>query len=200
MSRQINSFKKNLTIPNLLSVIRLLLIIPLIISFMNQKYIEAGICLLLSGLSDMFDGAIARKFNQVTQLGKMLDPVADKLTLIAVVICIAILFPEVAPIVIILLSKDVIMLIGGAVLLCLKIKPPAAKWYGKVATAIFYVSITTLVFLKSVFHYQNQILTLILMALTVIAMIVAFVSYAVIFVRLIKNRKSKENSENDTKE
>lgn len=195
MSKLTNNIKKNLTVPNLLSVIRLIVIVPLIIAFLNQRYIEAGIYLCISGLSDMFDGAIARKFNQVTQLGKMLDPVADKLTLIAVVICIAILFPEVAPIVIVLLSKDVIMLIGGAVLLCLKIRPPAAKWYGKVATAIFYVSITTLVFLRAVFHYQNQILTIILMALTVAAMVVAFVSYAAIFVRLVKNKNNKENDE-----
>ena len=201
MNKFISYFKKNLTIPNLLSLIRLAIIIPLVISLLNRRYIETGIYLLISGLSDMFDGAIARKFNQITQLGKILDPIADKLTLIAVVVCIAFLFPEVCPVVVILMSKDILMLIGGAILLCMKIRPPAAKWYGKVATAIFYVSITTMVFLSAVFHYKNDILNLILMSLTVIAMIVAFVSYAIIFVKLIKNRKNistknedKENS------
>ncbi len=141
----------------------------------------------------MFDGAIARKFNQVTQLGKkILDPIADKLTLIAVVICLAILFPSVWPIVIILMSKDILMLIGGAVLLCMKIRPPAAKWYGKVATAIFYVSITTMVCLSAIFNYKNDVLDIILMSLTLIAMIVAFVSYAIIFVKLIKNRNNND--------
>ena len=140
----------------------------------------------------MFDGAIARKFNQVTQLGKILDPIADKLTLIAVVICLAILFPSVWPIVIILMSKDILMLIGGAILLCMKIRPPAAKWYGKVATAIFYVSITTMVCLSAIFEYKNDVLDIILMSLTLIAMIVAFVSYAIIFVKLIKNRNNPD--------
>lgn len=160
--------------------------------FLNERFIESGIYLLISGLSDMFDGAIARKFNQVTQLGKILDPIADKLTLIAVVICLAILFPSVWPIVIILMSKDILMLIGGAVLLCMKIRPPAAKWYGKVATAIFYVSITTMVCLSAIFEYKNDVLDIILMSLTLIAMIVAFVSYAIIFVKLIKNRNNND--------
>ncbi len=195
MSKRTNFFKENLTVPNLLSVIRLIVIVPLIMALLNQRYIDAGICLLISGLSDMFDGAIARKFNQVTQLGKMLDPVADKLTLIAVLVCIAIMFPQVAVVVIILLLKDVIMLIGGAVLLCLKIRPPAAKWYGKVATAIFYTSIILIIFLKAVFHYENYILTVVLLLLTALAMVVAFISYGLIFIRLIKDRKSKDNRE-----
>ncbi len=199
MNKIKNFFKENLTVPNLLSVIRLLVIIPLVFALMNQRYLEAGIYLLISGLSDMFDGIIARKFNQVTQLGKMLDPIADKLTLIAVLICIAILFPSVTFIVAILLIKDILMLIGGAVLLCMKIKPPAAKWYGKVATAIFYVSIILIIFLEVVFKYQNNILTLILLSVTGVAMIVAFVSYGVIFVKLIRNRNSKRNTEGKNK-
>lgn len=193
-------FKRNLTIPNVLSVIRLVIIIPLVISFLNENYIEVGIYLLISGLSDMFDGAIARKFNQVTQLGKILDPIADKLTLIAVVICLAVLFPSVLPIVVILMLKDIIMLIGGAILLCMKIRPPAAKWYGKVATAIFYFSITTIVCLSVIFNYKNWVLDVVLMSLTVIAMIVAFVSYAVIFVKLVKNRKNPVNEDSNEKE
>lgn len=190
MSKGMNILKKNFTIPNILSFIRIVVIIPLIFSFLDRRFIESGIYLLISGLSDMFDGAIARKFNQVTQLGKILDPIADKLTLIAVVICLAVLFPSVLPIVIILILKDVLMLIGGAVLLCMKIKPPAAKWYGKVATAIFYISITTMVCLSAIFNYENYLLDIILMSLTLASMLVAFVSYAIIFVKLIKNRKN----------
>lgn len=195
MSKTIDTLKRNFTIPNILSFIRILIIVPLIISFLNERFIESGIYLLISGLSDMFDGAIARKFNQITQLGKILDPIADKLTLIAVVICLAILFPSVWPIVIILISKDVLMLIGGAILLCMKIRPPAAKWYGKVATAIFYTSITTMVCLSAIFGYKNDVLDIVLMGLTLISMIVAFISYAIIFVKLIKNRNNPNKDE-----
>lgn len=195
MSKAIDTLKRNFTIPNILSFIRILIIVPLVISFLNERFIESGIYLLISGLSDMFDGAIARKFNQITQLGKILDPIADKLTLIAVVICLAILFPNVWPIVIILISKDVLMLIGGAILLCMKIRPPAAKWYGKVATAIFYTSITTMVCLSAIFSYTNDVLDIVLMGLTLISMIVAFISYAIIFVRLVKNRNNPNKDE-----
>lgn len=183
---------KNLTVPNLLSVLRLCVIPPFVIFFLNSEFLWAGIMLLISGLSDMFDGMIARKFNQVTQLGKMLDPVADKLTLIATVICLAIRIPVIFPIVIVLFAKDFIMLIGGLILLCNKIKPPAAKWYGKVATAIFYVSIITLVLLEEIFNYHNGILASILLTATVIAMLFAFVCYAKIFVNLMKNKNSQK--------
>lgn len=190
---------KNLTVPNLLSFLRLCVIPPFIIFFLNSEFLWAGIMLLISGLSDMFDGMIARKFNQVTQLGKMLDPVADKLTLIATVICLAIRIPVILPIVIVLFAKDFIMLIGGLILLCKKIKPPAAKWYGKVATAIFYVSIITLVLLEEIFDYHNNLLASILLTATVIAMLFAFVCYARIFINLIKNKDNqaaKDEAEN----
>ncbi len=74
MSKGVDILKKNLTIPNILSFIRIVVIVPLVISFLNERFIESGIYLLISGLSDMFDGAIARKFNQVTQLGKNIRP------------------------------------------------------------------------------------------------------------------------------
>ena len=72
-------WNKNINIPNALSVLRIILIVPFVYFFMNGKILEAVACLVLSGLSDMFDGMIARKFNQFTELGKMLDPVADKM-------------------------------------------------------------------------------------------------------------------------
>ena len=77
-----------LTVPNFLSVIRIILIWPFVVSVVRNDYVWAGIILAVSGLSDLFDGITSRKFNQVTRLGKMLDPAADKLTLMAVMICV----------------------------------------------------------------------------------------------------------------
>ena len=91
-------WNKNITIPNLLSVLRILLILPFVYFFMTGNVLLAGLMLALSGLSDLFDGMIARKFNQVTDLGKMLDPVADKLTQGTVAICLAIWEPVLLPI------------------------------------------------------------------------------------------------------
>ena len=67
------------TIPNLLTYLRILLIAPFVISFIKEQYILAMVFLGISALSDCCDGYIARRFNQITALGKMLDPVADKL-------------------------------------------------------------------------------------------------------------------------
>lgn len=183
--------KKNLTVPNLLSLIRILVVPPLIIFLLDRNFIMAGVMLVISGVSDMFDGMIARRFNQVTQLGKMLDPIADKLTLIAVVICIDVLYPSVLPFVIILFSKEFLMLCGGFVLLKMKIKPPAAKWYGKVATVVFYVSVTAIILLNAIWSIENVILTNTLFIITTIFMLFALFQYACIFFKLIKEKKSE---------
>ena len=82
------SFKAKdlITIPNILTYIRIILIVPFVYFFLKENYIPAVICIGVSGLTDCFDGMIARRFNQVTSLGKILDPIADKFTLLAVVI------------------------------------------------------------------------------------------------------------------
>ena len=139
----IKGVKRNFTIPNLLSLLRIAIIIPMSKFILTENYIMSGVMLVVSAVSDMLDGIIARKFDQVTQLGKMLDPVADKLTLIAVVLCVNRIYPYVYPFVIVRFIKEIIMLAGGAVLIRNKIKPPAAKWFGKAATAVFYISMIT---------------------------------------------------------
>ena len=80
------SFKTSdlVTIPNIITYVRFVLIIPFVYFFLAEQYIYAAICIGLSGLSDCFDGMAARKLNQVTPLGKILDPIADKVTLFAV--------------------------------------------------------------------------------------------------------------------
>lgn len=181
--------KKNCTIPNLLTLLRIAVIIPMSRLILKGNYLAAGILLLISAVSDMFDGMIARRFNQITQLGKILDPIADKLTLIAIVICINVIYPYVYPFVIIMFAKEIAMLIGGAVLLKKKIKPPAAKWFGKVATAVFYVSMITLVGLKAIWDIHLSWLTTTLFSLTAALMIFSLLNYAIIFFQLLKENK-----------
>lgn len=182
--------KENLTIPNFLSLIRILLIIPFIYFFASQQYFWSGVMVAASGLTDCFDGLIARKLNQVTDLGKLLDPVADKLTLVAVAVCMGMLFKNVLLFVILLITKDLLMLVGGFVLIKNKIKPPAALWYGKLATLLFYFSITILVGLKAVWHIDNFVLTTTLLVITTASMIYALVRYAMVFFKLIKEHKT----------
>lgn len=183
------------TIPNLLTYLRLLLIGPFIKCFVKEDYIAATVIIGVSALSDCCDGYIARRFNQVTDLGKMLDPVADKLTLLAVMVCITIFSPVVLPIMVILVLKDVVMLIGGTRLLKKGIQPPAARWYGKLGTIFFYVSVILIVFLKAAFGYENPILSFSLLAATAIVMIYALVKYYLIYADLIKNQNEELKKE-----
>ena len=182
--------QKIITIPNIISFARIFLIIPFVYFFLNEKYIEAFSFIVVSGLSDCFDGLIARKLNQISELGKLLDPIADKLTLVAVVICLGICIPAIFPLVIALVVKDFSMLVGGLLLLCKGVKPPAAKWYGKLATMIFYISVVTVVFTKGVLGCNLPLLTGILLTITMVAMMFALVKYAIMFLKIWNENKS----------
>lgn len=184
------------TVPNILTYCRFILIIPFVYYFLAENYIAAAISVGLSALSDCFDGLIARKFNQVTALGKILDPIADKATLFAVVICMVIYVPTVLPVLIVLVVKDLAMLLGGMVLIKRGIAPSVAKWYGKLGTILFYVSVCLIVFLKAVFDYENFALDFTLLAITAVVMIFALIQYAKIFFDFLKEDKEnkKKNS------
>lgn len=177
---------KIFTVPNILTFCRIVLIAPFLYFFITERYIEATAILVASGLSDCFDGFLARKLNQVSDLGKLLDPVADKLTLVAVAVCICIMFPIVIPLMVILALKDLLMLCGGLYMIKKGIKPPAAKWYGKVGTIVFYFSVCLIVFLKAFFQIESDVLTIVLMTLTAITMIFALVKYFQLFLKLRK--------------
>ena len=90
--------KKDLfTIPNLLCYFRILLVPAFLYVFLNaanrEDYLFAAGIILIGGITDFLDGFIARKFNMITQLGKLIDPVADKLMQLAIIAVLAIRFP-----------------------------------------------------------------------------------------------------------
>ncbi len=183
------------TIPNILTYLRIILIIPFVYLFLSEKYILSAICIAVSGLTDCFDGMIARKFNQVTSLGKILDPIADKATLFAVVICMVIYVPAVLPVLVVLLLKDIIMLLGGIDLINKGITPPAAKWYGKVGTIVFYFSVLLIVALKAFFKIENSIIDFSLLGITAVVMLYALFSYGKIYFQLIKEYRNNKNTQ-----
>lgn len=187
--------KDNFNLPNILSFTRIIIIIPFVLYFLNDDYLLSAAMLALSGLSDMLDGVIARKLDQITQLGKILDPVADKLTLTAVVICMGIKFPEIFILVVILSVKDLSMLLAGSYLLKKGIEPPAAKWYGKLATVFFYVSVIIIVALKALYGIADPRISISLLTATALLMLFALFRYFLIFLRLIKENNEKEKGQ-----
>lgn len=199
-------FKGCWTIPNLLSVIRILLIPVFAVLFYRQEYGWAILTLVLSGLSDFFDGKIARKFNQISALGKMLDPVADKLTQVTLAVLLFVSFNKAQDatlkafswVFLVFIVKEVVMVLGGAVMLACGIRPGAAEIYGKVATFAFYaIMILVIAFgpevgvFRTVFTLPN-VLMMILVIISAILTLVAFASYIPGTFRQFKERFSKE--------
>ncbi len=133
--------KRNFSVPNVISLIRLAIIPFMVWFYLEGKLVWAVAMVAISGLSDAIDGYIARHFNQITPLGKVLDPVADKLTQIALGVCLVFSFPFVLPLVILLVIKDALMLFWGVRLLKAGQSPFSARWWGKVATIAFYIGV-----------------------------------------------------------
>ncbi len=199
-------FKGCWTIPNLLSVIRILLIPVFAVLFYKEEYGWAILTLVLSGLSDFFDGKIARKFNQISALGKMLDPVADKLTQVTLAVLLFMSFNKAQDetlkafswVFLVFIVKEIVMVLGGAVMLACGIRPGAAEIYGKVATFAFYaIMILVIAFgpevgvFRTVFTLPN-ILMMILVIISAILTLVAFASYLPGTFRQFKERFSKK--------
>lgn len=127
-------------IPNILTIARFFLI-PFIIYFIVvDNYPLAFAFLVFSGLTDVLDGFIARKFNFITNFGKLIDPLADKATQVAVLL--ALTFKGIIPfwIIIVVFLKEATM-IAGASFLYGKELVVSSKWFGKLATVLFYLAI-----------------------------------------------------------
>lgn len=150
----------------------------------ENGYKIAAIILAISGITDMLDGFIARKFNMITELGKLLDPCADKLTQFAIAICLAYRFPLMRLMVIIIIIKDSIMAGACAYIYSKKGKKMnGAKWYGKINTIIFYFVVITLIFFVSI---PRNIADL-MITISIIFMVIAMIDYIVLFVKMFRH-------------
>ncbi len=200
-------FKGCLTIPNLLSVIRILLIPVFAYFFMNNKPIWAIVVLALSGFSDFLDGKIARKFNQISALGKILDPVADKLTQITLAVILFISFNKATDamlkafswVFLVFIIKELVMVLFGGFMLLLNLRPCAAEIFGKLATFAFYAIMLVIVafgpevgLLREVAFELPVTVMMVLVVISAILTIVAFFSYFPDTFRQFKEKFSKK--------
>lgn len=132
-------------IPNMLSCLRIVLIPFFVWQMFEGNTVNAGLILIFSGVTDCLDGFLARRFGWVTPLGKVLDPIADKLTQGTISVVLAILLREYWPFFAILIAKDVVMLVLGGYLLKKGVKIEGARWFGKAVTILFYVVMISIV-------------------------------------------------------
>lgn len=127
-----------LTIPNLFSLLRLAMIPVIVTLYRRGNYSEAAAMVALSGLTDLADGYIARKFHCVSDVGKILDPVADKLTLGAVILCLVSRFENMLWLLVVFTGKELVMAVVGIIVIQRKDMVNSAQWFGKAATLALY--------------------------------------------------------------
>lgn len=190
-----HSFKKEslsgqlLNPPNLLSLLRILLIPPFCILFFTAHsvggYLLAGGVLAVSGLTDMLDGFIARKYKMITDLGKILDPLADKLTQVMVCLCLTIRKRELFLLLVIFILKEVIMLVGGVVLLHRNHKIEGAQWFGKINTIVFYAVMIGIISFPSLPQWSIWLMV----GFSLLLMIFSFFKYLFCFMQEMKKEK-----------
>ena len=192
------------TIPNWMCFVRIALIPVFSVLFVKESYIAAFIVMIVAALTDVFDGKIARKYNMVSNLGKILDPIADKLSQIAIVIILIVKFwsfdGPLKYLLFLFIFKELVMVIAGVILLSLGMRPVAAEVWGKVATVVFYTFMITIIAigpsgaLVGVWFIKALPMPGIYV-MVVISAILAFVSlfgYAPGFLRQIKEKKNKK--------
>ena len=134
-----------MNIPNILTTVRIILV-PVYLwffyTFGENKFKYAILILTIAGITDILDGYIARKYNMITRLGTVLDPIADKLTTFAVLISLS--SEKLIPIwiLLVLVIKELILLLGGSYIYCFKDKKiVSANKFGKIASASFYLAV-----------------------------------------------------------
>ena len=139
---------KKENIPNILTIIRFILIPFIFMSVIFHHYLIGLVIFTISAITYILDGYIARKYNYITDIGKLIDPLADKLTQIFLLLALSIL--NILPwwILAIVFVKECVMVISASFLYKRKEVVVYSKWYGKLATVLFYLAIVVTLFIK----------------------------------------------------
>lgn len=174
----IKNWKKEIfTVPNLLSLFRLALIPVYVYIYLNAtetyQYVIAGTIMAVSCLTDMVDGKIARKYNMITNVGKVLDPLADKVTQFTLTICLSLRYPVLYPVLALFLIKEIFQLVVAVIHLLKGKILPGALMAGKVCTTVLFISLIALV----LFPDMSAILVDGIAIVDTIFLAISFISY-----------------------
>ena len=187
MQDSIESRYKNkiLTIPNVLSFFRLCLI-PIIVWLYISKedYFWTLMVLLLSGLTDVVDGIIARKCNMISDFGKAFDPIADKLTQAAMLCCLVVRFNYMLIPLGMLVIKEVVTGITALISIKKTEQVEGAVWHGKLTTVVLYLMMAV----HLVWFNIPTTVSLIMVGVCIGIMIMSFIMYSVRNIKAIKNK------------
>ena len=187
----IKNWKKEiLTIPNLLSLFRLVLIPVYVKLYLDaqtdSEYALAAGVMALSCLTDMIDGKIARRFNMISNVGKLLDPMADKFTQLALILCLSAKYPLLYPVLVLFLAKEFFQLAAVIVNFRKGKVLPGALMAGKVCTTVLFVSLIALV----LFPNLNPVAVDVIVLIDAVFLLISFISYILAYYG--KNRKVQD--------
>ncbi|MBP5427270.1 MAG: CDP-diacylglycerol--glycerol-3-phosphate 3-phosphatidyltransferase [Clostridiales bacterium] len=179
-----------MNLPNILTAIRFFMVPFFAYYLYVQQYKIAIIIFVLAGITDVLDGYIARKHKIVTEWGKLMDPLADKLMQLTALVMLTIhkIIPWVF--LVIMLVKELTMVAGSIKLYKKDNVVVSANWYGKFATVMFYVAIVVTMLFKilGMDGIMSKVIVIILILLTLFAMIYAFIKYVFVYKEATKKK------------
>lgn len=178
--------KDILTIPNILSFFRIVLIPIIVVLYVKyERYEWTTLVILISGITDIVDGWIARRYNMISDFGKILDPISDKLTQAAILLCLVSRFPDMIYIFIFMAVKETLMGITGLLSIKSSGEVHGADWHGKLTTVMLYAMMVTHIVWYNIPRNVSDILLLIVGAV----MLISLTLYCSRNVELIKKNK-----------
>lgn len=176
------------TLPNLLSFFRLMLIPFIVYFFEDEQYIWAFSILVLSGLTDVVDGWIARTFHLVSNFGKAIDPVADKLTQVVILFF---LMGDYWWVLAALVFKETVIGVMTLITLHKTRSVYSAGWYGKLCTVVIYLSMAALILWRPLFHTAPDSTFLLVDSIVIVGLItLSFVKYFIYFSKILREARS----------
>lgn len=175
------------TIPNFMSFFRVVLLPFIVWTYWKGSYDVAVGLLILSAITDALDGVIARKFNMVSDLGKMLDPLCDKLTQAALMICLALRYWYVWIVFALLAVKDITMSLLGAAAIRHRGAVHSAQWYGKVCTVVIETVMAVLILFPSI----PENIVVLLLGVCCAAMLFSLIMYVIYLRGLIRAEREQ---------
>lgn len=181
-----NFWHEYFSIPNLMGYFRIFLVFVYMVLFYRSlsgaPYWPVIITIVISGLTDFFDGKIARKFNMITEWGKVLDPIADKMTIGAIILSLCFKYRIIIAMAVLYIIKEGFMAIAGMVSIKRGHKVEGAMWYGKVCTFGTYIILILLL----LYPAMNIIIVDILVGVNMVIMLFTFINYILYYGRVIK--------------
>jgi cardiolipin synthase len=191
------------TVPNMLTVFRMVLIPVFVTLLFYQRFIFALAVFVLAGLTDGLDGLLARRFSQQSQLGTVLDPIADKLMLVTAFIVLSMrsVFPQPLPghlpvpfwVTVAVISRDVFIIVGAAAInMMTGFRGFRPSWLGKLNTTVQIIGIAAIMFAASVPYYTGYYLPTVYAAVFILA-VLSGVHY-IFFASKLMNEDRKQAS------